>query len=58
MLSIREERMSLALLKHHVDLDAGFVVHRFSEPDRGDPHDHTSAFTSLVMKMFARGDSG
>lgn len=48
---LRVERMSEHFTKHHLD---GFpfpaVIHHFTAPDRGDPHDHPWGFTSTIIK--------
>lgn len=48
---IRQEVMSPAFTKFHLDGPWPFepVVHRFSDIDRGDCHDHPWGFASFVM---------
>ena len=48
MLDIREERMSDAMLKIHIP-GLG-VLHHFTAPDMGAPHDHPWNFTSMILK--------
>lgn len=50
-LHIREERMSGAFLKFHMEGPWPFhpVMHRFDAPDRGDPHDHPWTFRSIIL---------
>lgn len=50
MPALREEIMSQAMTKFHLDgLPVGVVLHRFTEPDHGDPHDHPFPFTSFII---------
>lgn len=44
---VRPEPMGPHMLKLH--LDPGRVLHRFTAPDTGDPHDHPFGFTSHVL---------
>lgn len=50
-LHIREERMSGAFLKFHLEGPWPFhpVMHRFDAPDHGDAHDHPWAFRSIIL---------
>ena len=44
------ERMSGAFEKWHVPgLDRPASFHRFTQPDRGDPHDHPWSFTTHIL---------
>lgn len=43
----RCEPMSSAFTKWH--LDAPAVLHRFTAPDSGDPHDHPFGFTTQIL---------
>lgn len=49
--SVRTERMSHAFTKYHL---RGFpfdgVIHKFTEPDQGDPHDHPFGFNTFIVK--------
>lgn len=49
--SIRVEVMSPTMTKFHV-LGLGFdlVLHRFTGPDEGDPHDHPFSFEAHVLR--------
>lgn len=50
MLDLREERMGHHFTKWHIGgLPRSAVIHRFSETDNGDPHDHPWGFTSFVI---------
>lgn len=50
MINLRNERMSDVFDKFHLDGIPGTpVIHRFSDIDRGDPHDHPWGFTSFVL---------
>lgn len=50
MLSIREEAMGPHFTKYHLDnLPPYAVLHRFTAPDFGDPHDHPFAADSLII---------
>lgn len=51
MLDVREERMSEAMVKYHLGvIDAPAVIHRFSAPDHGEPHDHAMwPFRSTIL---------
>ena len=51
MISIREERMSDAMMKYHLDgLPFTLVLHHFTAPDIGDPHDHPFQFRSTILE--------
>ena len=48
--SLRVEPMSGAFTKWHIDgLPLATVLHRFTEPDHGDPHDHPWPFRSVIL---------
>jgi len=48
--TIRHERMSDIFQKYHIEgLPFSAVIHRFSEPDTGDPHDHPFDFTTHIL---------
>lgn len=50
MLDLRHEPMSPVFDKWHVGgMPFAAVFHRFTEPDRGDPHDHPWPFRSTVL---------
>lgn len=50
MLTLREERMSEAMLKTHIEgLRVPAVFHTFTDIDRGDPHDHPFSFRSVII---------
>ena len=50
MISLHHERMNGAFEKQHVvGLPVPLALHRFTEPDRGDPHDHPWGFTSFIV---------
>ncbi|MBC6988950.1 hypothetical protein [Hymenobacter sp. BT491] len=44
---IRTEHMNGSFTKYH--LGGGRVLHRFTEPDTGEPHNHPWGFTSHVL---------
>jgi len=50
-ISVVEEKMSDEFTKFHLKgfpFDA--VVHKFTEPDKGYPHDHPFGFTTYILK--------
>lgn len=48
---IRSERMSDTFMKYHIDgLPFPMVLHHFTAPDHGDPHDHPWAFVSTILR--------
>lgn len=50
MIGISHEKMSDAFEKFHLEgLPFGAVLHRFGEPDHGDPHDHPWGFRSIIL---------
>lgn len=50
MPTVREERMGGHFVKYHLDgLPAYAVLHRFTAPDHGDPHDHPFDADSLII---------
>lgn len=50
MTSVREERMGAHFVKFHLDdLPPYAVLHRFTSPDHGDPHDHPFSADSLII---------
>ena len=50
MVHITEERMSDAFLKLHIhELPFPAVLHRFTAPDLGDPHDHPWPFRTFIL---------
>lgn len=49
-LTIRHEPMSPIFDKFHIEgLQFGAVIHHFTEPDTGDPHDHPFDFTTHIL---------
>lgn len=47
----REERMSDEFTKYHIDgLPFDAVLHKFTAPDIGGPHDHPFDFTTHIIK--------
>ncbi|MFP5078636.1 hypothetical protein ACLE20_15125 [Rhizobium sp. YIM 134829] len=52
MLDVREEWLSPSFQKHHIHLgdEVYIVLHRFTEVDTGDPHDHPWSFTTTIAK--------
>ncbi len=50
MLNIEIEKMSDEFTKHHIKgLPFGAVIHHFTAPDKGNPHDHPFGFTSFIL---------
>lgn len=50
MIALRTERMSDFFTKYHIDgLPFAAVLHHFTAPDTGDPHDHPFGFRSIVL---------
>lgn len=50
MTNVREERMGGHFVKYHLDdLPPYAVLHRFTAPDHGDPHDHPFSADSLII---------
>ena len=50
MTTVREERMGGHFVKYHLDdLPSYAVLHRFTAPDHGDPHDHSFDADSLII---------
>ncbi len=45
---IREEQMGPHMLKMHIE-GQGAVIHQFTAPDHGDPHDHPWPFYSRIL---------
>lgn len=59
------EIMSGEFTKYHLQgLPFGAVIHRFTAPDKGSPHDHPFGFTSFILsggyieKIFKVGSDG
>ncbi len=51
MIELTEEIMSDVFTKYHIKgLPFDAVLHRFTAPDKGDPHDHPFGFTSFILK--------
>lgn len=51
MITIRTETMSEAMTKFHLEgLPFPAVLHRFTEPDLGDPYDHPWSFRTFILK--------
>lgn len=49
-LSIRKEEMAPHFTKYHIDgLPFPAVLHHFTAPDLGDPHDHPWGFVSHIL---------
>lgn len=50
-LTVRVEVMADHMTKYHIEgLPFPLVLHQFSAPDHGDPHDHPWGFHSFIMK--------
>jgi hypothetical protein len=50
MITVREERMSDAMVKYHLEgLPRSVVMHRFTEPDHGPFHDHPFHMRSTIV---------
>jgi hypothetical protein len=50
MTQVREERMGGHFIKYHLDgLPPYAVLHKFTAPDLGDPHDHPFSADSLIV---------
>lgn len=50
-MNIREEQMSEFFTKYHIEgLPFPAVLHKFTAPDEGDPHDHPFSFTTHIIK--------
>lgn len=48
---IRTEKMSDFFIKHHIEgLPFSAVLHQFTAPDEGDPHDHPFGFRSFILR--------
>lgn len=52
MINIREEQLGEHFTKFHLEGPWPFdaVIHRFTESDRGNPHDHPWGFRSFILK--------
>ncbi len=49
-LTFKKEKMSNEFTKHHIKgLPFGAVIHHFTAPDTGGPHDHPFGFTSHII---------
>ncbi len=53
IITVREEEMSKELMKYHLlNLPFDAVIHHFTGPDQGEPHDHPFPFTGFILKGF------
>lgn len=55
MVNHRIDKLSEEFTKHLLDIhtekgSVHLVVHQFTGPDKGDPHDHPYDFTTLILK--------
>lgn len=55
MVNHRKEIMSPEFTKHHLDVhtekgNVHFLLHQFTGPDKGGPHDHPYDFTTYILK--------
>lgn len=49
-LTFKKEKMSNEFYKHHIrGLPFGAVIHHFTAPDTGGPHDHPFGFTTHII---------
>lgn len=51
MITVDTEQMSDIFTKYHLrNLPFNAVIHKFTEPDKGDPHNHPFSFTTHILK--------